>query len=83
MSEMHDGGVRRPERCPQLKDASCEADHFSMIFTADLERRPRFEGTAIAARENCPLELEGGGAEPAPARYNPQSLVVIHRKNSS
>jgi hypothetical protein len=44
MSEMHDRGVRRPESGSELKDASRDPDHLSMIFATDLERRTRFKG---------------------------------------
>jgi hypothetical protein len=76
---MHDRGIRGSESCPQLKDASREADHLSMIFAADLERRPGFKGTAVATGENSPLKVGRRGAEPALTGYDPQSLVQIHK----
>jgi hypothetical protein len=66
MSEMHDRGIRGAESGAQLEDASRQPDHLSMIFTADLERRPGFKRTAVTTRENRALELGRGGAEPAP-----------------
>jgi hypothetical protein len=71
MSEMHDRGIRGSESCPQLKDASREADHLSMIFAADLVRRPGFKGTAVATGENSPLKVGRRGAEPALTGYDP------------
>jgi hypothetical protein len=80
MSEMHDRGVRRPESGSELKDASRDPDHLSMIFATDLERRTRFKGAAVATREDRPLKLGRRGVQPPLFRDDAQPLVEIHRK---
>lgn len=72
---MHDRGIRGAESGAQLEDASRQPDHLSMIFTADLERRPGFKRTAVTTRENRALESGEVALSQPLGRNGAQSLV--------